>query len=335
MKKRLGIISLTFACLIGTSSILNAMSYAVNKNFRGYNLIYASGHIKRGDLYNLKREYNKLPHNKQTIVVFNSSGGELNEGLKIGRFLKQNGIGTYVRNNGICASSCAMAFLGGRSKSGSKLMILPSNALLGYHSFYYKNGNYVRLNRVQKDISGVLNYASYVGAPNYLMAKMFDTDSKRMYFINNQDRRALGIKRGLKIKSYNRRYASADNINVVNRDSAENYIKKYLKSYNNLIASNSGNFYSSDNIALNSNGYKSWLSKNLRYIHLEHIRERSYNNVEAKVIYSLRNGKRICSINRYNLQKTYNRGWIITSKQHIACSTKNRRLLRKISKALP
>ena len=334
MKNRINILSTYLITLLVSSSFLSAMSYSVNSNYLGYNLIYASGQIRHGDLYKLQRKYRNVSKNRQTIVVFNSNGGELREGLKIGRFLRDNHIGSAVRKNSICASSCALAFLGGRSKSGAKLLILPNSSKLGFHAFYYKNGNYVRLNKVQKDLSNLFSYASYIGAPNYLMSKMFNTSSKEMYWINHRDRRALNLKRGLNQINFSN-YAKTTNQNPIYTPqiSAITYIKEYISKINNTISSNKG-FTSYGNVALNSR-YKGWLSNNLKYAHIEKIKQLSLNKVEAKVVYSLINSQRLCSTNVYNLTKTYSGDWRIINKTYRPCSSKSKRALAVLAKALP
>lgn len=319
------LISVTFSTLV-----TNAMSFSTNKNYMGYNLIYASGHIKNGDLEKLKRRYYSLNNNRQTIVVFNSYGGELYEGIKIGKFLKRNHIGSAVRQNGICASSCALAFLGGRSKSGKRLMILPYSASLGLHSFYYKNGNYVKLEKVQEDLANILSYASYVGAPHYLMANMFKTKSNSMYWINEQDRVVLKLRSSLNLH-HKKGYIVKTNY----KTRASYYIKEYFSKINNMIASSRGsNLYSTD-AALSSIRYKTWMSKNLRYIHLKSVKELNSNYVEAKVIYALNNGKRICSINRYTLAKNYANKWQIIKKVYKGCDYTSTKELQRLAKALP
>jgi len=323
------LINKIFTTLLLSSSLINAMSYSLDKSNSSYNLIYATGHITHGDLNRLSSIYYSLPSNKQSIVVFNSNGGELNEGIKIGKFLKQNRIGSYVKDNGICASSCALAFLGGRAKNGKRFMVLPYSSNLGFHSFYYKNGNYVKVTKVQHDLSNLLSYTNYVGAPSYLVTKMFKTNSHSMYWVNSTDRRALRIKSAIAINS-KRAYA---NSGVTYGSSASNFIKNYFAKLNNVLASNRGfDIYNTN--ALSSLRYKSWIHSNLAYSKLEGIKAISRNSVEAKVVYTLNSGKRLCSINRYKLAKKYN-GWKIVRKSYKNCNNTSMRTLKKFAKALP
>ena len=340
MKIKLNILSITLVTLLSSFTSLSAMSFSVNRNYMGNNLIYASGQIRFGDAYKLERKYRSLDRSKQTIVVFNSNGGIMSEGIRIGKFLKANRIGSAVKKYGICASSCALAFLGGRDKSGSKYMILPYGSQLGYHSFYYNNRRYVKLNKVQRDISNVLDYATYVDAPNSLMAKMFDTKSKDMYWINSQDRYALGIKHSFRRTSVASRARVSNTSNYssysqTNYTTPLYYVREYIGKINSLLAANRGLEFNSAQYAMNSIDYNSWLTQNLRYMHLKTIKQINSYTVSARVVYALKNGQRVCSNNRYVLTKTYNNSWKILSKQHKACDRSSKKTLNRISRALP
>ncbi len=314
-----------------SSATLNAMSYAINKNFYNYNLIYAYGKIYRGDLRKLKNAYSRVPHNKQTIVVFNSGGGELQEGLKIGRFLKRHRIGAAVLKNGMCASSCALAFLGGRDLYGRKLMILPYGSKLGFHNFYYKDRSYVRTSVIEKDFGSIISYANEVNAPTSILAKMFNTKFTSMHWVNAHERKILGLKRGLpKVKL-------AINKKVINKNSyyftQKQYVKNYLNKMNKIIQANRGIYFNNET-AYNDAGYQSWLISNLKYIYVKSIKLVRTNKVVAKVIYTFRNGQRFCSKNNYYLTK--NRyGWKIYAKTHKPCSRRYRHLLNKYASILP
>ena len=353
MNKKISILSFVFILMIAFTSQLSALSYSVNRNFLSYNLIYASGKIRRGDLYKLKRTYRKLSRDRQTIVVFNSAGGELNEGLRIGEFLTSNNIGSAVKKNGMCASSCALAFLGGRSKDNSKLLILPYSSKLGFHSFYYRNSNYVKTTTVQRDLANVLNYASYVDAPTSLMAEMFNTKSSNMHWVNSNDRTILNLKTDLvkrrvsfsnhtKSKYHKRERkkhkrtmpAIQEPVTQITHSMTQSgYIKNYIGQINSIITADRGRVFN-NSIALNDSSYQSWLSSHIRYMYLKKTKLLSRNKIEAEVVYALTNGKRICSKNRYSLLQS-NSGWKILSKSHRACNHRSRKTINKIGRSLP
>ncbi len=334
MKNKINIIS-AFILTAFSSITLNALSFAVSKNYYNYNLIYASGKIRHGDLYNLRKTYNRIANGKQTIVVFNSGGGELQEGLRIGRFLKDNRIGSAVIKNGMCASSCALAFLGGRDLYGRKLLILPYGSKLGYHRFYYRNREYVSAASMGRDFASVLDYANYVNAPTSLLAKMFDTKFTNMHWIRGSERRLIGVIRGLPQVNFGvKRYANRTNYNNnVYHFTQTDYVTNYISKMNKIIRANKGIIFDNET-AFNDSGYQSWISSNLRYISIKRIRLVRTDKVVADVVYTLRNGTRIYSKNTYYLTQN-SRGWKIYAKRHQGKNRISRRILRRISSILP
>ncbi len=333
---KISILSLSLIT-IATTIYTNAMNFSINKNYMGYNLIYAYGNIRYGDTYKLKRKYNQLSKNRQTLVIFNSNGGILDEGIKLGKFLKSNHLGSAVKQNGVCASSCAIAFLGGTSRSNKKLMILPSNAQLGFHSFYYSKKK-MNVEKVQKDMSKILRYASYVNTPSSLLANMFSTTSKHIYWIRGDDRIVLNIKRGLrklKIRSTKANSKSNKYRSVSNRKKATKYVKEYISKINSYLYANRGLKFRNSSYAYNNLNYNSWIGHKLRYIKLKSIKLKSHNRVEAKVIYSLKNGQRICATNTYKLSKNYKHRWKILNKKTVGCNYRSRKILKKLNVALP
>ena len=324
-----------------------SMGFSVVPNYHGVNLIYGYGKMYQSDLNRLKIKYAQVPKNKQTILVLNSQGGELRAGIAIGKFLKQHRIGAAVKKYGVCASSCAIAFLGGRALNGSKLQILPRGSKLGFHQFYYNNRVYVNASQVQKDLINLMNYVKYVNAPSSLITKMMQTNAQSLYWISNRDRRAYRFRIGYNNISFKNhtRYAQKEPIIRNNRVVAPSsnasrylltqtsYIRYYLSKVNTYISANRGAFFN-NNIALNDIYHKGWLSQNLNYVYIKKIKLTRTNKVEAKIIYSLKNGKRVCSYNTYTLYQS-NNGWSINNKTYKGCDHTSRKILKKYASLLP
>jgi ATP-dependent protease ClpP protease subunit len=70
-----------------------------------------------------------------TIVFLNSFGGTLDDGYQIGRIFKERQVSAKISYGQVCASSCAIAFLGARYKSMS-----PESSLI-LHAPYIKKSN--------------------------------------------------------------------------------------------------------------------------------------------------------------------------------------------------
>jgi len=314
----------------------NALEFSIGNGYKKYNLIYASGRFVKGDLKRLKYVYKQLPKYKQTIIVLSSPGGVMQEGIKLGSFIYSNKIGTAVAKNSICASSCALAFLGGRDKYGRKLMILPRGSKLGFHSFYYNNSRYVTSEQIQKDFSSVLTYVTNVGAPSNLIISMFNTPHSKMHWVSHSTMSKLKIKRaisGLKIKSYGNRYGY--NVTASNKNSKVLFIKNYFKEINDVISRT----LTQKRVALNSiysTSYIYWLSKNLRQIKIGNkIRVKSGNRVETIVYYMLKNGVRVCSKNTYKLKRQQDNNWKIATKELSPCDNRSKAYINYLSYRLP
>jgi hypothetical protein len=72
---------------------------------------------------------------KDTVITFDSPGGALSAGLKMGELIRMRGYSTFVRPNTICASSCAIAWLAGSPRGAA------TTARIGFHAAYDKEGN--------------------------------------------------------------------------------------------------------------------------------------------------------------------------------------------------
>lgn len=70
---------------------------------------------------------------KRAIVAFNSDGGNLLAGLKIGMAIRLKEFTTLVPANSVCASACGLAWLGGSQR------LLDATAKVGFHAAYIQN----------------------------------------------------------------------------------------------------------------------------------------------------------------------------------------------------
>ncbi len=90
-------------------------------------LIVLTGRIEQGD----GELFERTPFTAgQTLVVLFSEGGSLPAALKIGRVIRARRLDTYVPNQAICASACALAWLGGAGR------IMGTAAKVGFHAAY-------------------------------------------------------------------------------------------------------------------------------------------------------------------------------------------------------
>ena len=108
--------------------------------------IRATGSFLAGDsdqlaatLQSLERQGGLAATGPRAVMAFDSTGGSLDEGMRMGRVLRKYGVGTLIRAGDRCLSACALAFLGGTTLGPEGAV--PNRRLeiggqLGYHAFY-------------------------------------------------------------------------------------------------------------------------------------------------------------------------------------------------------
>ena len=110
---------------------------------------YLDGEIVKGDTNKFSdglKKYNAFFKNKacgiKKIVYLNSEGGDLEESLKLGRFIRKNEIQTNVTNSSKCLSSCVFVLAGGvqRYIDTNQYSTL-SNVRIGIHRPYFLDLN--------------------------------------------------------------------------------------------------------------------------------------------------------------------------------------------------
>jgi hypothetical protein len=92
-----------------------------------------SDEIIDGDAQVVSRFFSGLNLDGHTVeIILSGRGGNLQEGINIGRYIWQQGYRTIVKDNSECVDACALAFLGGHDKSyGGPYRRLGSNSGLG------------------------------------------------------------------------------------------------------------------------------------------------------------------------------------------------------------
>jgi hypothetical protein len=91
-----------------------------------------SGDIVQGDTLRFSALLAKLPPNQPKILLMESRGGQTIEGITLGLAIHNAKVATAV--NGFCASSCALAWLGGSPRIAS------THAQIGFHASFTQNG---------------------------------------------------------------------------------------------------------------------------------------------------------------------------------------------------
>ncbi|MBJ6988961.1 hypothetical protein [Devosia sp. MC521] len=156
--------------------------------------VLATGQIEEGDVSRLNAFLSNAEIRKTIAVYLASPGGSLYEGMRLGRFFKDHHIKTVVEGNEVCASACALAFLGGRDNDGKPWRSSSSNSSLGFHAFASADSAFQDENETQMVVSHVLDYGREVQAPLELLILNFATPSSSIYWLTQDEICSLGIK---------------------------------------------------------------------------------------------------------------------------------------------
>lgn len=166
------------------------------------NAIQLKGKVEEGDTFDLQVYISNLPKKPRVVVYLNSPGGNLREGMKLGKFFYDNKIETAVETKTACASACALAFLGGRDQNGKTVRTKAANSGLGFHSFSrdFDSRNYSAddlktvVQQTQTQVFFVAEYLKSIGADLDILRLMLKAQANQMNFISNDEALALNIR---------------------------------------------------------------------------------------------------------------------------------------------
>jgi len=142
----------------------DAMQFAYH---RGNQSVFARGRIEPGTAARFEQFLDSHGVEEGTTVFFHSPGGSLDEGIQLGKMIRQRKLDTSIAaegtNSGACASACAIAFLGGLSRT------VPVGSKYGVHRFRYMNepttarGAYAQVEQAQITSARLLEYLREMG----------------------------------------------------------------------------------------------------------------------------------------------------------------------------
>jgi hypothetical protein len=148
--------------------------------------VFARGKIDPGTAARLEQFLDVNRIGEGTTVHFHSPGGSLSEGMQLGQIIRKRRLNTNVGAEGatgICASACAIAFLGGVSRS------VPPGSKYGVHRFRYANdaktgpGAYAQVELAQITSAALIHYFTRMGVDPELYATSALTSSNTITLI--------------------------------------------------------------------------------------------------------------------------------------------------------
>jgi|GEM_PF-6405547 len=153
-----------------------------------FDVVYFEGEITEGDLQKLKRII-ELNHWKNALTLFfNSSGGDVFEAVKIGRYIRHKRFFTFVGGDEYCYSACFFSFIGGSSR-----YIAPKGEL-GVHQFYGAQGNSDTIqSRTQHLTAELMDYTEEMGVSIETIKIAARTLPKDMYIFSQSEQRRFHL----------------------------------------------------------------------------------------------------------------------------------------------
>lgn len=175
----------------------NSASAIIQKIINGNKVeIFANGEIDASTYRNLI-EFTQDNSIENAVIVFDSPGGSLIGGIKLGKVIRELGFDTAIGRlnkqgdreyKGICASSCAYAFAGGiyRHYNGE-------NERLGIHQFYNQKDNIGDIGDAQEISSIIVDHLQSMGIDTQAFVIASATRGDDMFWLTPNDAQSLKL----------------------------------------------------------------------------------------------------------------------------------------------
>jgi hypothetical protein len=145
--------------------------------------IILAGEIETGAMLEFRRALKARP--TADIIVLDSIGGSVNEGLLLAHEVAERGLATYVPYNATCMSACAYVFFAGKSRA--------ADGPLGVHQIY---GEGVSASDAQVVLSDVLDALAEFDVPQEVISVMLRTRPEQMHVFTADEMALLQLNRG-------------------------------------------------------------------------------------------------------------------------------------------
>lgn len=150
-------------------------------------IVTVSGEIIRGDADRFLRAVAAIPRTTVAapLVVLESPGGLVVEGLLIGETIRVKGFATSVPAKKLCASTCGLIWLAGSQRFAS------SSARIGFHAAFVENAGGVRETGLGNALIGA--YLSRLGLSYRAIAFATSAAPREMAWLHAGEAKRAGI----------------------------------------------------------------------------------------------------------------------------------------------
>ncbi len=169
---------------------------------RAVTRVEISGTIERGDAQRVQAFLAGLPKGPRIVIELHSSGGSIEEALRLGRHIHASRIGTAVTGAGReCLSACALTFLAGRDTAGRADRVKGRQSQVGFHAFrrivpdkeFMVTDMHEAIASTQQTLLAIADYLSAVDAGIEFMSMMLEKPWTSMTYLANDKAPALGV----------------------------------------------------------------------------------------------------------------------------------------------
>lgn len=138
---KLGFALVTVLAMVSAGATANAASvYKVDTGDTTTTTLAFRGDIRDGDLARLQALTAKVPSSQRVVLLLDSPGGSVDEGIAIGRYVHATRITTVAIQGPGCHSACTYVFLAGRDiNTDQPSRIMMKGARLGFHQTRISN----------------------------------------------------------------------------------------------------------------------------------------------------------------------------------------------------
>jgi hypothetical protein len=148
----------------------------------GPDLIQVVGDLALGDE---KKFVDVAISSRDAVVVFHSRGGNLFAGMEIGRAIRLKGFATLVPDDMLCASACALAWLGGRVR------LMSATGRVGFHAAYSDDNGQASVSSAGNALVGA--YLNQLNLPTSAILYITDSPPNGMQWLSFADAQRFGI----------------------------------------------------------------------------------------------------------------------------------------------
>lgn len=199
----LAVLAATASLAAASTPAMAAMVYQVHTGDKDISTLVLRGQIVAGDLGRLQRVTAKIPASQRIALMLDSPGGNIDEGIAIGRYIYAAKITTVAIQGPGCHSTCAFVFLAGRDASEQPMRIMMKGARIGFHqgaisgvsaNQTYSASDIATATQMGQDmVKRVNGYFQEIKADPEFLTMMLSAPNRSITLLNEFDALRLGI----------------------------------------------------------------------------------------------------------------------------------------------